>query len=361
MIIGSAVVAFATRWAFLPLAHERIDTTAGAAATILAVAAVACFVVYRRDRETARLREVTSVAETAQRAVLRPPPATVGPFRIAASYRAAAQYARIGGDLYAVADTDHGVRALIGDVRGKGLDAVATASAVLGSFHEAAYDRPNLDGLAHRLETSLHRHLDDVEAFVTAFLVEIHPDGRTHALSCGHPAPLILNGDTVLELPVPPGLPLGLRNPPPDPDAPRTSAATADTRLQPGDSLLMYTDGLTEARDVAGDFYPSPAASPTICAPTLDPSTPAPSSTGFSRTRTTTPTVARTTTRHCSHSRGRPRHSTQRSPPTPPLTDVPKGGQSSGAVFPGAHLVARSSFAHIRETEPRLSRGQQGR
>ncbi|GAA3832795.1 PP2C family protein-serine/threonine phosphatase [Streptomyces chiangmaiensis] len=258
MIIGSAVVAFATRWAFLPLAHERIDTTAGAAATILAVAAVACFVVYRRDRETARLREVTSVAETAQRAVLRPPPATVGPFRIAASYRAAAQYARIGGDLYAVADTDHGVRALIGDVRGKGLDAVATASAVLGSFHEAAYDRPNLDGLAHRLETSLHRHLDDVEAFVTAFLVEIHPDGRTHALSCGHPAPLILNGDTVLELPVPPGLPLGLRNPPPDPDAPRTSAATADTRLQPGDSLLMYTDGLTEARDVAGDFYPLP-------------------------------------------------------------------------------------------------------
>ncbi|AVH57832.1 MULTISPECIES: PP2C family protein-serine/threonine phosphatase [Streptomyces] len=258
MIIGSAVVVVATRWAFLLLDGGRIDTAAGTTATVLAVAAVACFVVHRRGRETARLREVTSVAETAQRAVLRPPPATVGPFRAAASYRAAAQFARIGGDLYAVAETDHGVRALIGDVRGKGLDAVATASAVLGSFHEAAYACPILDGLAHRLETSLRRHLDDAEAFVTAFLVEIHPDGRTHALSCGHPAPLILSGDTVLELPVPPGLPLGLRNAPPDPDAPRTSAATADTRLQPGDTLLMYTDGLTEARDVAGDFYPLP-------------------------------------------------------------------------------------------------------
>ncbi|MEU6489995.1 PP2C family protein-serine/threonine phosphatase [Streptomyces sp. NPDC046984] len=258
MIIGSAVVAVATRWAFLPIERGRIDTMVGTSATVLAITAVACFVVHRRDRETARLREVTSVAETAQRAVLRPPPATVGPFRTAASYRAAAQYARIGGDLYAVADTDHGVRALIGDVRGKGLDAVATASAVLGSFHEAAYDRPVLDDLAHRLETSLRRHLDDVEAFVTALLVEIHPDGRTHALSCGHPAALILNGGTVLELPAPPGLPLGLRNPPPDPDAPSTGAATAGTRLQPGDTLLMYTDGLTEARDVAGDFYPLP-------------------------------------------------------------------------------------------------------
>ncbi|MBM9506549.1 PP2C family protein-serine/threonine phosphatase [Actinacidiphila acididurans] len=258
VVISAALVIVATRWALLPVDHGRTDVTIGTTATVLAVAVVACFVVQRRDREAFRLREVTSVAETAQRAVLRPPPAAVGPFRTAANYRAAAQFARIGGDLYAVADTEQGLRALIGDVRGKGLDAVATAAAVLGAFREAAYEPSGLDDLAQRLDTSLRRHLDDAESFVTALLVEMHPDGRMQVLSCGHPAPLVLSGESVLELAVPPGLPLGLRNPVPHPHAPHAGAATADTRLRPGDTLLTFTDGLTETRDAAGIFYPLP-------------------------------------------------------------------------------------------------------
>ncbi|MGW2657521.1 PP2C family protein-serine/threonine phosphatase [Streptomyces sp. NPDC001478] len=255
VIIGSAVVAACTRWLLLPTEPERIGSVVGTTVVICVIAALGCFVVRRREREFARLRQVASVAETAQRAVLRPPPRTLGAFRTAASYRAAAEYARIGGDLYAVADTDFGVRALIGDVRGKGLDAVSTASAVLGSFYEAAYDQPTLGLLADRLDTGLNRFLRDEEAFVTAFLIQIAPDGHTHAHSCGHPASLVLHAGTVRELPAAHGLPLGLRGietapAPPDP------ASLPGTRLHPGDTLLLYTDGIAETRDATGAFYP---------------------------------------------------------------------------------------------------------
>ncbi|PZT72313.1 MULTISPECIES: PP2C family protein-serine/threonine phosphatase [unclassified Streptomyces] len=254
MILGSAVVAAGVRWALLPAEPERIGSAVGTTVVICVIAVLSCFVVRRRERESVRLQEVSSVAEAAQRAVLRPPPETVGRFRTAASYRAAAQYARIGGDLYAVADTDYGVRALIADVRGKGLGAVSTAATALGSFHEAAYLEPSLDLLAGRLDTGLNRFLPDDEAFVTALLIQIAPDGLTHAYSCGHPPSLVLRDGTVQELPATPGLPLGLRA------LPSTSAtdgpAPPATRLRPGDTLLLYTDGITETRNTSGAFYP---------------------------------------------------------------------------------------------------------
>ena len=262
-IIASAVVVAGTRWAFLAVEPGRFGAAAGTSLAALAIAVVACVVLGRRRREAERLVEVTSVAETVQRALLRPPPAAVGPYRIAARYRAAAQFARIGGDLYGVADTGYGLRVLIGDVRGKGLEAVATGAVVLGGFHETAYDHPTLDGLARRLDASLRRYLSDAEGFATALLVDIDPDGSVRALSCGHPAPLLLHGTDALDVPVTRTLPLGLGNLPPG-TAPSTGPSTAPSagqapaglRLRQGDTLLLYTDGLTEARDAAGDFYP---------------------------------------------------------------------------------------------------------
>ncbi|MFF4340682.1 PP2C family protein-serine/threonine phosphatase [Kitasatospora sp. NPDC001540] len=260
VIVGAAAVAVGTRWVFTATEPGRAGAAAGTTAVILGIAVLGCFVVRHRERAAARLVSIATVAETAQRAVLRPVPAAVGPYAIAAAYRAAARDARIGGDLYAVADTPPGLRTLIGDVRGKGLDAVATAAVVLGAFHEAVLDAPSLAALAGRLDTSLRRYLTDPESFVTAFLLEAAPDGTVRGLSCGHPAPLLLHGAAVRELPVRPGLPLGLR----DGEAPTGLPAEAPeeapvTHLAPGDTLLLYTDGLTEARDRGGAFYPLPA------------------------------------------------------------------------------------------------------
>ena len=80
----------------------------------------------------------------------------------------------------------HGkVRLIVGDVQGKGLDAVQTAAVVLGAFREAAYDEPDLGTIAARIELSLERQSRD-EEFVTAVLAQIEADGSSaELLNCG--------------------------------------------------------------------------------------------------------------------------------------------------------------------------------
>src|SRR5690606_2752646 len=122
--------------------------------------------------------------ETAQHALLAPPPRTVAPFEVAGQYSAAAAEARIGRDLYALIPTPHGVRVIVGDLRGKGLPAVGTAALVLGVFRGAAHDEPNLLAVVDRIERSLARDLcgDD---FVTAVVAGYPEPGRLEMVNCG--------------------------------------------------------------------------------------------------------------------------------------------------------------------------------
>lgn len=103
-----------------------------------------------RQRREAELASVRSIAEVAQRVLLRPVPRSAGPLRIAVSYTSAMAKARIGGDLYEVVTSSAGVRIIVGDVQGKGLEAVESAAVVLGAFREAAHDEPDLRPSASR-------------------------------------------------------------------------------------------------------------------------------------------------------------------------------------------------------------------
>ena len=212
-------------------------------------------------RQERRIADVTSVAEAAQRALLRPPPARLGPLGFDVVYAAAAAEAKVGGDLYeAVATQEHGIRVIMGDVRGKGLSAVELAADVLGMFRELAHDACTLDALATRLDAGLGRGLGRHEEFVTALLVEIDPEsGQASIFNCGHPAPLLIpaaggastGGVTFMEVPAP-APPLGLLA------LGDCSDAELSFALQPNDQLLLYTDGVTEARDAKRAFYPLP-------------------------------------------------------------------------------------------------------
>jgi serine phosphatase RsbU (regulator of sigma subunit) len=210
--------------------------------------ALASFLRGRRERV---LEDVRSVAEAAQHALLKPVPETVGPFQVAVRYSAAAAEARIGGDLYALVATPYGVRLIVGDVRGKGLPAVGTAALVLGVFREAAYDEPDLLAVVDRIERSLARNLGH-DDFVTA-VVAGHPRaGQLELVNCGHAPPLLVRGsEGVVEVePTQPAPPLGLR---------ALTDRTPDLQVLPfadGDQLLLYTDGVTEARDRGRAFYP---------------------------------------------------------------------------------------------------------
>ncbi|GGK92221.1 membrane protein [Planomonospora parontospora subsp. parontospora] len=219
-------------------------------ATIVAITAASMLAGHLRIRRERELANVRMVAEAAQRVLLRPVPRKAGDLRVALSYTSAAAEARIGGDLYEVVTTPYGVRLLIGDVQGKGLEAVETAAWVLGAFREAAYDEVDLPGVAERLETSLDRHLGG-ERFVTAIIAEV-VDGEISLLNCGHPPPLLIDsgGRTRLVEPQEEGLPLGLASlGPPLPKPQRLPFGE-------GDQILFYTDGVIEARDEARTFYP---------------------------------------------------------------------------------------------------------
>jgi serine phosphatase RsbU (regulator of sigma subunit) len=213
--------------------------------TLVSVAASA-----GRQRRERQLADVRSIAEVAQQVLLRPVPRRVGPVHVAVCYTSAKAEARIGGDLYEVASARSGVRVIIGDVQGKGLEAVETAAAVLGAFREAAYDEPDLVGVATRIEVALGRQLSG-EKFVTAVLAELGGRDTVTLLNCGHPAPLLVrDGEGVLAEPGDVAPPLGMR----DLVAARPWPYTV--KFVPGDQMLFYTDGVIEARDGDGGFYP---------------------------------------------------------------------------------------------------------
>ena len=231
------------------LFEERRGFTAMASVAGVTGAGVAAAVM--RSRREAELANVRSIAEAAQRVLLRPVPRTAGPLRAAVSYTSAVAEARIGGDLYEVVASPHGIRVIVGDVQGKGLAAVETAAVVLGAFREAAHDESHLVGLGERLERSVARELEG-EKFVTAVLAEIGSDHGVVFLNYGHPAPMVMRQDGGVEFPQPPAyaLPLGLgAHGVEGPKPYRVGFA-------PGEQLLLYTDGVTETRDANGSFYP---------------------------------------------------------------------------------------------------------
>lgn len=250
-----------------------------------------------RQRSQARLTQVRRVSEAAQLALLRPMPRRMGELRLAARYVAAESEARIGGDLYEAVVGPRHTRLIIGDVRGKGLPAVRAAGAVLGAFREAARYETDLSRIAARCSESVSLLVqstiegaersgsdsegdggsgggpdgatedadgpwaewgtdvvqpvpDAAELFVTAIVVEF--DGQwLRMINLGHPPPLLMTSRTAdyiqAEDPLPP---LGLAHQLLD------ELPVHAHPWQRGDRLLLYTDGIVEARDANGQFFP---------------------------------------------------------------------------------------------------------
>lgn len=207
------------------------------------------------------LQHMTTIAETAQRAVLRVVPSSVGAFRFATRYVSATEQALVGGDLYEVVPTPDGVRLLVGDVRGKGLDAVQLTAIVVGAFRRAAILEVSLPAIATDLDKLVTAVAGD-EDFVTAVLAELHDDHTVTLVNCGHHPPLLLTdaGTGALIDTGVPQPPLGLG---PDP-------APVTVQLPECARMLFYTDGLVEARDGDGVFFPLADSASTLANGSLD-------------------------------------------------------------------------------------------
>ncbi|MGW0846114.1 PP2C family protein-serine/threonine phosphatase [Streptomyces sp. NPDC002787] len=228
-----------------------------------------------RLRGQERMMHMRAVVDTTRRILLRQLPPDVGGLDHAEIYLAADSEARVGGDFYDIQPSPHGTRVVIGDVQGKGLAAVEAASVLLGTFREAAYYEREPDIVAERLETRMVRHVrycahvgrDDAERFATAVLLDF-PQLRSErtdwgpdltglggavtvdVINFGHEPPLLVSPDGVRFLPLRDGLPLGMGELAPQ------ETRTATARLAADETLLLVTDGVTEARDGNGVFFP---------------------------------------------------------------------------------------------------------
>jgi sigma-B regulation protein RsbU (phosphoserine phosphatase) len=210
---------------------------------VIAVGIFAVLVAAIRSRREGRLIRIT---DRVQRAILRPLPAELGGVAFASHYQSATREAMLGGDLYDLTMTQYGPRFIIGDVKGKGLEAVGRCAAVLAIFRELAFAEPDLTQLAEKMDARMSSDME-IEDFVTVILAEFAP-GQVHIVNCGHQPPVKIGANGAgLEIMAPEHAvpPLGLHPCP----------SRQDVTLRPGERLLFYTDGLVETRDRAGRFF----------------------------------------------------------------------------------------------------------
>jgi sigma-B regulation protein RsbU (phosphoserine phosphatase) len=194
------------------------------------------------DRERERLRELVT---TLQRSLLPHALPDVPGLDTAAYYHIASPD-EVGGDFYDLFPL-HGDRwgLFLGDVCGKGARAAAVTSLVRYTLRAAAAYDPDPGRALSALNDVLHEEYQhDSHSFCSVIAGLLTPDGDGFSLTFatgGHPEPVLLAADgTARYQAAPRGFLVGIE--------PGVTYSTVTLRLRPGDTLLLYTDGLTEAR-----------------------------------------------------------------------------------------------------------------
>ncbi|MDA0633532.1 PP2C family protein-serine/threonine phosphatase [Nonomuraea sp. MCN248] len=265
--IGSvAQTTVASVWVVVVMGAALYPAGEGAGLDVSAVVFAALFGVgsvvgcrYRitRDQEVHRLR---SAGAALQRQLVRPLPLRTPHVVVDGAYEPVEEDSTVGGDMYEVADTDHGTRVMIADVQGKGLHAIGAAIALLGAFREAAHREESLIGVVEALETAVARYNEgerragEPERFVTALVLHIDDRPEAEAVNCGHIPPYLIADSRAWQADLgEPELPLGLSGLARRGSRPRASARFLFPRKA---KMLLCTDGVTEARAPDGVFYP---------------------------------------------------------------------------------------------------------
>ena len=196
----------------------------------------------------ARLYDKTrDVARTLQRSLLPGRLPEIPGLEVAARYYPAADDDEVGGDFFDVFSAHGGWMAVIGDVVGKGAAAAALTGQARHTVRALARYEHEPEAILAALDEIMRDELPP-DTFVTAACVRVEfgeGPARVTVSSAGHPLPLALRDDGNVEEIGRPGTVLGLGD---------SRLTTVETVLHPGDSLLLYTDGVTEARNACGLF-----------------------------------------------------------------------------------------------------------
>jgi hypothetical protein len=191
-----------------------------------------------------RRRKTLSLAAEMQWDLL--PPLTFGTDRVVITGGLEPAY-DIGGDSFDYAVNGSLADLLVLDSVGHGLPAAVLAAVAISAYRHARRNMLDLPEMAAAINATIAGQFPGSQ-FATAVLARLDVDtGRLRWINAGHPEPLILRGSSLVELPhCPPSRPLGLQE---------VKSSCCETRLEPGDRLLLYTDGITEARSPDGEFF----------------------------------------------------------------------------------------------------------
>lgn len=198
---------------------------------------------YREAIERQRLEEELSVARSIQQRLLPGRVPVFAGYDIAALNQPSSQ---VSGDYYDFVELDGSCGMVIADVSGKGLPASLLASNLQASIRALATRRERPGMIFEAVNTSLYESTDP-EHFATAFLAALEPSGRLVYSNAGHNLPLLRRADGRVEWLEAGSTPLGA--------FPGMSYDEGEVDLEPGDVLVMYTDGITEAEDALGEFF----------------------------------------------------------------------------------------------------------
>ena len=200
--------------------------------------------------DNARLyRDRDHIARTLQQSLLPPEPPQIEGIDLAARYRPAGEGIEVGGDFYDAFEIGEGEWTVaLGDVCGKGPDAAALMGMVRHTIRAAAIRERAPARVLATVNAAVGRQTSE-DQFCTAVAARLRPQGdRVIAWICvaGHPPPVVLRADGSLHWIRGSGALLGVFD-----DA---QLAEDELRLAPGDTLVLYTDGVIEERGIEEVF-----------------------------------------------------------------------------------------------------------
>jgi sigma-B regulation protein RsbU (phosphoserine phosphatase) len=219
--------------------RELLQTLAIEASTILENARL-----LEEERVKLRIEDELKIAREIQQGLLPPALPTSGWFRAAGSSVASTQ---VGGDYFDVRQV-HGDlwAAVAADVSGKGVSSALLASLLQGTFLMCSGNPADIELILDRLNAFLLERTRG-EKYATIFYCTLDSSGVLSYANAGHPAPFLVGTDGRLRKLHTSAMPVGMIE-----DAP---FQTVQTQLAPGDKVVIYSDGLSEAENSEGVFF----------------------------------------------------------------------------------------------------------
>jgi anti-anti-sigma factor len=215
------------------------------AQTFTAVTGVAALVLAAVTRERRRAEDAErKIAETLQQSLLPDAAPSIAGWEIATLYRAAgASEVQVGGDFYDFFASDGGWTVILGDVAGKGVEAAAMAALVRSGARFVSQAERGPAAILGRLDEALRQR--SALSLCSALCVSLEKD-RLLVSSAGHPAPLIVRGDGRIREIGGAGAILGF--------SPNSTWPERSVVIEPGETVLLYTDGVTDTRGATQRF-----------------------------------------------------------------------------------------------------------